>query len=400
MDVELISLCFPHHTGLQEIPLYKFGNRAILKSKADLITLKNATEKFLNSFRNLSASDFWEKQVSVLQSPDQRYPKTTPIPYREDSEYFFDERILCEKKMLTYEQTNQLNFGQLFDDDGVLAYRGQIERGLANGYGKLLYPTGVIEYEGAFKDNLQHGRGELCSEAGDLIYRGDFLGGVRSGKGVEYYHTGGKMYQGHWKDDQWHGWGCWYSILGDQLFKGRFDTNKPVKNEKSNLDRNGHWPIVARVELPEKNPEPAPVSEIPVSEPSKVGFQTPRKSDDSQKYSPNGESTMPCTELNPQKILANGSSQSDPLRCPSPIKELTDQPQIIKYDDQLSPTHTLHPSDSQDKDFICIKTEGSKSTLGDRPRVAADDSNPVEIVDVLGESELCRQETKDEEGAL
>jgi hypothetical protein len=74
MDVEIIELCFDHRDGVQQISLYKFGNRAVLKSKEDLITLKNATEKFLNSFRNLSHSDFWEKQASTLQSPELRYP--------------------------------------------------------------------------------------------------------------------------------------------------------------------------------------------------------------------------------------------------------------------------------------------------------------------------------------
>jgi hypothetical protein len=317
---------------------------------------------------------------------------------------------LIEKKMLTYERTNDINFGQLFDNDGVLAYRGQIENGLANGYGKLLYPTGVIEYEGSFRNNEQNGRGELHSEAGDLIYRGDFSGGLRSGKGIEYYHTGGKMYQGHWKDDQWHGYGCWYSILGDQLFKGRFDTNKPVKTDKSELDRDGHYVIVATVDLLEKNPEPdypegydwpepATLEEITFDIPSKVGFETPLKSQDSQKEDFNGESTMPCTELNQQKIMANSRSSPDP-HSQSPIKESTHQPQIINYNDKLSERPGLEPSESTDKDFICIKTEGSKSTLEDRPRVPADDSNPVEIIDVLDDSELCRQEDKEDEGAL
>ena len=144
-----------------------------------------------------------------------------------------------------YEQNN------LYDEDNILRYWGQVRNNMANGYGKLLFPTGVPEYEGAFKDNFIHGRGLFYSPAGTLIYQGEFKDGIKKGHGVEYYHTGNKMYEGNWLTDHWYGQGVWYDILGDVIFKGQFEFGKPKKSEsaKKTVDSYSRKLKVERIKL-------------------------------------------------------------------------------------------------------------------------------------------------------
>lgn len=57
---------------------------------------------------------------------------------------------------------------------------------------RILWPSGVIRYEGGVKDGAYHGRGVLYYESGKLGYEGEFRNGNFHGSG-KYYRPGGEL---------------------------------------------------------------------------------------------------------------------------------------------------------------------------------------------------------------
>lgn len=81
--------------------------------------------------------------------------------------------------------------GQLHMEDGG-TYTGQFENGVFQGTGRLTY-LGIRRYEGSFEKNRPEGQGRSYNAAGRLIYEGDYAAGEYSGTGAYYPAEGEKL---------------------------------------------------------------------------------------------------------------------------------------------------------------------------------------------------------------
>ena len=128
------------------------------------------------------------------------------------------------------DEANQRTAAFNFNNDWK--YSGELERGVASGYGKLTYPNGrVIEgtwkygiflgegcakiiepdgrtYEGNIKNAKYDGHGKLSDAKDDITYEGGFKEGKRHGYGTTFSNSTKKIfYQGDYKDGEVHGRG-------------------------------------------------------------------------------------------------------------------------------------------------------------------------------------------------
>lgn len=109
------------------------------------------------------------------------------------------------------------------DDNGYVAYEGQVIQGIFNGQGKYyeidellyegefkdnnfdgygkLYSDGRLQYEGQFVKNLFHGKGKEYNPDESLWYESEYANGMRNGKGKKYFKSGAISYEGEYVDD-------------------------------------------------------------------------------------------------------------------------------------------------------------------------------------------------------
>ncbi|WP_281890279.1 stalk domain-containing protein [Paenibacillus sp. YYML68] len=109
--------------------------------------------------------------------------------------------------------------GKLVDPTAVYKYYGAFVNGEPNGLGSVMLMhdyksdtgpktldleqgTGYLVYEGEFKSGLREGAGKLYAN-NILIYEGSFKNGIRAGKGIAYID--GWLYEGEFVDDQLEG---------------------------------------------------------------------------------------------------------------------------------------------------------------------------------------------------
>ena len=84
-------------------------------------------------------------------------------------------------------------------------YQGDVENGVPNGLGFLIFPNGD-KYVGEFKDGKIHGQGTYTSPHGTK-YVGEFKDGLPNGQGT-LTHPDGRKYVGEYKDGKtWNGTG-------------------------------------------------------------------------------------------------------------------------------------------------------------------------------------------------
>lgn len=134
------------------------------------------------------------------------------------------------------------NEGMLYDENGLVTYRGSFQNGLPNGKGKA-YENGVLIYDGSFENGLYEGPGELYRdgdlvyrgafsqgryegigelyENGELVYRGAFSAGLPNGMGVAY-QNGVKVYEGSMVNGAYSGQGTLFSPDGQKAYVGSF----------------------------------------------------------------------------------------------------------------------------------------------------------------------------------
>ena len=130
-----------------------------------------------------------------------------------------------------------------FPDNSI--YRGEIESGLLQGTGMLLWRDGGF-YEGGFKNGLMHGQGTLMSYSGKVLsgeflngvphgkqkvvyadgsrYEGEFIDGVENGKGT-FTYANGSVYVGEVKNALLHGEGLYIDIHKNR-YKGSFEQGR------------------------------------------------------------------------------------------------------------------------------------------------------------------------------
>jgi len=121
------------------------------------------------------------------------------------------------------------------DKDTNPKYQGEVENGVPNGLGYLIYPDGG-KYVGSWKDGNRNGQGTETFPDGSK-YVGSWKDGNRNGQGTETFPDGGK-YVGSWKDGNRNGQGTiTYSNMKKFVgeFKG-FLWNGNLYDQDGNID--------------------------------------------------------------------------------------------------------------------------------------------------------------------
>jgi antitoxin component YwqK of YwqJK toxin-antitoxin module len=183
---------------------------------------------------------------------------------RLNHEAFIQVRDLVKNRSKIEEPRATYNVIAQYDESDNLLFRGCLQNGIKNGYGKEYHlGTKIIKYEGVFKNNKYHGTGKLYTPQGIMIsqgtyqfgeidgqgslyypmghlqYKGQISLGVYTGQG-SYYHKNGKvLYLGDFAEGERYGYGKEYTVDGLLLYEGSFECNE--YNGKGTLHhKNGH----------------------------------------------------------------------------------------------------------------------------------------------------------------
>lgn len=108
-----------------------------------------------------------------------------------------------------------------------LHYIGEVEDGMANGFGIAILETGS-RYEGEWKNNMRHGNGEFYWDDGES-YKGNYVNDLREGYGV-YIFDNGQKYVGQWKKDMRDGVGKFYDEEGKLIAEGVWEKDELLEN--------------------------------------------------------------------------------------------------------------------------------------------------------------------------
>lgn len=65
-------------------------------------------------------------------------------------------------------------FGEIYEDDGLLIYKGIVINWKRFGYGKSYHNNGMVEYEGYWCDDYPFGLGKMHNRRGNLVYEGNW----------------------------------------------------------------------------------------------------------------------------------------------------------------------------------------------------------------------------------
>lgn len=155
---------------------------------------------------------------------------------------FLDATKHYTQEYLDAEQSKQNVTGNVTDHQlsyGI--YTGYLERGVPNGFGKLIYSEGDT-YEGNFDHGKLHGTGKYTWTSGSS-YEGDWLNGERTGKGT-YIWSAGDKYIGDFVDGVRTGWGKYIWSDGD-WYEGEFiegvRTGQGTMHYSSGSVYSGEW---------------------------------------------------------------------------------------------------------------------------------------------------------------
>ena len=88
-------------------------------------------------------------------------------------------------------------YGEMYDDDGFLVYKGIMINWKRFGYGTSYHNNGCIEYEGYWCDDNRFGRGKVYDRYGKLVNECEWYNGIESdtdycGNGSELLNIGMK----------------------------------------------------------------------------------------------------------------------------------------------------------------------------------------------------------------
>ena len=76
-------------------------------------------------------------------------------------------------------------YGEMYDDDGFLVYKGIMINWKRFGYGTSYHNNGCIEYEGYWCDDNRFGRGKVYDRYGKLVNECEWCNGIESGTDYE-----------------------------------------------------------------------------------------------------------------------------------------------------------------------------------------------------------------------
>ena len=79
-------------------------------------------------------------------------------------------------------------YGEMYDDDGLLIYKGIVINWKRFGYGTSYHDNGCVEYEGYWCDDNRFGKGIVYDRYGKLVYGSNWCNGIESD--IEYEGDG------------------------------------------------------------------------------------------------------------------------------------------------------------------------------------------------------------------
>ena len=84
--------------------------------------------------------------------------------------------------------------------NNIKVYEGSFaDFNVYHGYGKEYYSSGIMKYEGGFRNGKYNGQGTIYYENGNLEYYGSYLFGDRHGHGILYLDDGTLVYEGNFR---------------------------------------------------------------------------------------------------------------------------------------------------------------------------------------------------------
>lgn len=146
------------------------------------------------------------------------------LPDGEGIRYYSNGNIMYQGSFKEGDMTGK---GILYDEIGHKVYEGEMKNNLPNGEGIAFYLSGRVFYTGYWKNGTFDKRGKLKYENGRVMFMGEFAYGRANGKGKGYYENGILCYEGDMKDDCSHGKGIEYYETGEIMYEGEFAYGVP-----------------------------------------------------------------------------------------------------------------------------------------------------------------------------
>ena len=95
-----------------------------------------------------------------------------------------DHGTRFEGLVLTDEKEGKIGipfgYGEMYDDDGLLIYKGIMMNWQRFGYGTSYHDNGLKEYEGYWCDDNRFGKGIVYDRKGKLVYGSNWINGIES----------------------------------------------------------------------------------------------------------------------------------------------------------------------------------------------------------------------------
>ena len=164
--------------------------------------------------------------------------------------------ILSNKEfvILKFKNGTFINRGFVVNDEKVLKVFGDYEIGnVPYNEKENIVEKGTVElrngsrFEGLIlkdkegKLGIPFGYGEMYDDDGSLLYKGIMINWKRFGYGTSYYKNGLKEYEGYWCDDNRFGSGIVYDISGKLVNEGNWYNG--IESDHSEYEGNGSKPI-------------------------------------------------------------------------------------------------------------------------------------------------------------
>ncbi|CBK25256.2 uncharacterized protein [Blastocystis hominis] len=99
----------------------------------------------------------------------------------------FEGLVLTENKLGI-----PFGYGEMYDDDGFLVYKGIMINWKRFGYGTIYHNNGLIEYEGYWCDDNRFGIGKVYDRYGKLVNECEWCNGIECDIDEEYEGDGNK----------------------------------------------------------------------------------------------------------------------------------------------------------------------------------------------------------------
>ena len=99
----------------------------------------------------------------------------------------FEGLILIENKLGI-----PFGYGEMYDDDGILVYKGIMINWKRFGYGTSYHDNGAIEYEGYWCDDKRFGIGKMYDLSGKFVNECEWYNGIECDIDVKYEGDGNK----------------------------------------------------------------------------------------------------------------------------------------------------------------------------------------------------------------